>query len=120
MRRHCELFLPRKDGSVMIDHCISYESAKGEWPEEYPMPDVPDDGFEIWEDYWELRRATPSGINGAQSISFSEIDAWKRLYNKNLDVQGVYFIRILDEQYLITCSELNKPTTPKSVKTNRR
>lgn len=116
MRRHCELFLPRKDGNAMIDHCLSYEEAKGEWPEEFPMPDVPSQGFDVWESYWELRRATPSGINGVQPISFSEIDAWKRLYKKKITTQGVYYIRILDEQYMVSYAELNKSTNQKSVR----
>lgn len=110
MRQHCELFLPRKDGSVMIDHCLSYENTKGEWPKEFPMPDIPEAGFEIWEMYWELRRATPAGLNGAQPIAFSEIAAWKQLYEKQVSTSEIYYIRLLDEQYMQTYIELNKTT----------
>ena len=115
MERHLVLFLPRKDGSIMHDHCLRVAEAKEQetgvwqWPEEYPQPQVPVGLEEIWQWYWDLRASAGSGINGPEPLRYSEIVAWMTLSKEEILPTHLRFLRILDAQYMRTYHDINKP-----------
>lgn len=102
------LYLPRKDGSRLIDHCEAVAAQKGDWPEEFPLPEVPDYLAEVWEWFWELRESTGGGFGGPEPIAFAEMAAWNSLLIRNVKPIEVRLIRIMDAQYRNSVHELTK------------
>lgn len=94
------LHKPRVDGSTIYDHCKAVYETTGKWPEEFPEPDVPEEGSIIWDWYWELRKAASNGFSGPNPLSFLEIEAWMRLMKIDLHSKSLQLILIMDQQYL--------------------
>ncbi len=102
MGRHVALTAPRKDGSRLIDHL---EATGGDWQEAFPPPDPPAAASDIWDWYWELRAAAPSGMNGPNPVSWTELEAWSRLTARPLSRRQLHLLRLLDVAFLNSHAE---------------
>lgn len=100
MRRHVALYLPRKDGSRLVEHYEAVAAHTGEMPDDAEFPEVPDAGITIWDWYFELRNAAGSGLNGAEAISYGEMAAWANIYGRTVLPIHDRFFRVLDAAYL--------------------
>lgn len=100
MERQVKLTALRKDGSTLLQHCISIEKQTGSWPSESPLPEIDPDGAFWWDWYWELRSATAYGQAGPNPISYQEIDCWRRLTARELRLIDIDMIIMLDRSYL--------------------
>lgn len=101
MEDHVRLHLPRKDGSTLIGHAESILAATGVWPKEIPEPPtIPTEMQHIWEWFWELRTASPSGFSGPVAILYSEMESWARLTGTELSPWHIDIIRSMDSVYL--------------------
>ena len=100
MRRHVTLFVPRKDGTKLADHLEAVVDQGGEWPEEFPLPEIPMEAIDIWDWYWDMRSANGSGFGGPEPVKYTEMEAWSRLTNTELPPGCVRLLRVLDMQYV--------------------
>lgn len=100
MDRQVRLTIPRPDGSCLAEHCQAVEDQTGQWPEDNPLPEVPSERSQIWNWYWEIRRAIPAGFSGPQPIPYSEIFAWQSLTQRNIGPSDIYYFNLLDSAYL--------------------
>lgn len=107
MRRYCVLFTARSNGAIIADSCQAIEDQTGEWPLDFPKPEIDETLEDVWEYYWQLRRATAGGVNGPQPISFTEIQAWATLCDIMILPQEIEDIRLLDDHYLYNTYEIN-------------
>ena len=94
--------LLRKDnsGSTLYEHCAAIEQQVGVWPEDYPRPEIPELGADIWDWFWQLRAAAAYGASGPSPLAYTEIEAWSRLFQTVLTPMEVRLIMALDQQYL--------------------
>ncbi len=106
MRRHVRLVAPRKDGSRLLDHLSATVPEGGEWPEEYPLPEVPEAGTDLWDWFWDIRAGVPSGFNGPDVIAHTELEAWARLTRTTLQPVHIRLLRALDQQFISSHSEI--------------
>ncbi len=114
MRRHVKLNQLQSDGSRLIDHLQALVEQLGEaftWPDETPLPEIPDEFFYVWDYYWDLRQGISQGVNGPNPVSYAEIQAWINLADIELSWQELRFLRLLDAQFLISTGEHLKKTT---------
>lgn len=105
MNRHLALFARRRDGTAVMDHCRAVIEQTGLWPKDFPPPVVPLELLEVWEWYWELRRAAEVGRDGPGPLKFSEMLAWSRLRRIEPTSAELHWLTALDAAYL---SEVNR------------
>lgn len=119
MRRHVRLYMPRKDGSCVADHIqktLDQGDEDTEWPEDFPLPEIPPELIHVWEWYWELRQGAPSGVNGYETISHTEMWAWSQLAQVEIQPSTLRYFRIMDTEYLMEANKRTKADKPKPVK----
>lgn len=61
---------------------------------------LPDTLEYIWRDFLELNDARTSNGMSINPISYTEIDAWKRLMNKQVTAQDIELIKRLDAVFM--------------------
>jgi hypothetical protein len=54
----------------------------------------------VWRDFLELNDARTSNGYSLNAISYTEIDAWNRLMNKNISSEDIVIIKKLDSIFL--------------------
>ena len=108
MRRHVTLYLPRKDGTRLIDVYESVAVQTGEFPESAEFPEVPEAGLDVWDWYFELRGAAGNGMNGPEPITYPAMSAWAAIYGRRILPVHDRLIRLLDAAYMGTVAELGK------------
>ena len=97
-----ELSLQEKqgDGLSLRDHLESVERQTGITPDQLkPLP-FPEALEYIWRDFLELNDARTSNGYTLNPISYSELDAWNRLTNKQATTQDIGVIKMLDTVFL--------------------
>ena len=97
-----ELALNEKqgDGASLRHHLESVERQTGLTPEQLiPVP-FPETLEFIWRDFLELNDARTSNGYSLNPLSYTEIDAWKRLMNKTVTAQEIIIIKQLDGVFL--------------------
>jgi hypothetical protein len=105
MRRHVKLYMPRKDGTSMFDHISSAVGQGTAWPDEYPLPEIPDEVQHIWHWYWEIRQGIPAGMSGSEPISHTELAAWAQMARVDVGPALLQQLRSLDVTYLNSVSK---------------
>lgn len=122
MRRHVKLFAPRKDGSCIADHIKAKldQDEEATWPEDTPLPELPEELQEIWDWYWSIREAVPNGANGAEPMSHLEIKAWAEMTNVTITPFILRLLRILDRAYLAGRLEQIKSSKPPAARSKKR
>ena len=108
MDRYAALYFPRKNGKAYFEHCRVVEEATGEWPEAFPLPEVPEAGEEIWDWYWDLRDRAGGGFSGPEPLKYSEIDAWLRLNRHDLSVLELDMLKQLDDSFMANYHKLKE------------
>ena len=68
---------------------------------------MPDNGFFLWEWFWELRQAQPPGFSGPTPISNIELAAWCRLTGNLVHREEIAILRSMDARF---CIEIEKET----------
>lgn len=113
---HCHMVLQRTDanGSTLFDHCEVIQQRTGIWPEEYPRPEIPDAGCDIWDWYWQLRQAAAFGVSGPGPLAYTEIEAWSRLLCISLGPMDIRLLFALDRTFLDCWYDERKKKTPKT------
>lgn len=102
-----KLELPRSDGLSLRQHLEQVMKTTKKRPEELVEPQIPDGGRHIWDAFWELDCARPSGMS-LSPISFSEIQAWSGLCGEIIRPWEVRAIRAMDGERLAATSEAMK------------
>ena len=113
MTRHMVLQRRSPDGSILWEHCAVVENRTGKWPEQYPQPDIPEDGVDLWEWYWQLRNAASFGASGPNPLAYTEMQAWSHLFQIHLSALDIRLLMVLDQQYLVGWYENQKAAQPK-------
>lgn len=108
MRRHVTLYLPRKDGSRLMDHYEAVAAHTGDMPEGAEFPEVPEAALDIWDWYFELRSAAPSGMAGPEGLQYEAMAAWANIYGRRLLPVHDRLFRVLDSAYIGTVNKIRK------------
>jgi len=88
------------DGVSLRHHLESIERQTGVKPEQLESLPFPETLEFNWLDFLELNRARTSNGYTANPISYTELDAWNRLTNKNITAQEINIIKQLDDVFL--------------------
>ena len=110
MRRHVTLYLPRKDGSRLMETYEAVAAQLGEMPDGVEYPEVPEIALDIWDWYFELRSAAGVGMSGPESLRYSEITSWAAIYGRTVLPVHDRFFRILDAAYINAVNGIQKKT----------
>lgn len=94
----------------MIDHvnAMMEQNPDSEWPDEFPVPDIPAELFHVWEWFWEIRAGVPSGMAGVEPMSHVEILSWATMAQIDINPRILRYLRILDNEFLLSSSKLKK------------
>lgn len=122
MQRHVKLFSPRKDGYCIADHIKARldQEEEATWPDDTPLPELSEELQEIWDWYWAVREAVPSGVNGVVPLSHLEIKAWAEMAHVEITPFILRLLRILDRAYLAGRAEQMKSSKPPATHKKRR
>lgn len=70
------------------------------WPDDQPIPEIPEELADVWAWYWEIREGVPSGLNGVEPLPCMEIKAWSELTGTPIRPRDLRFLRIMDRVFL--------------------
>ncbi len=114
MKNHLVLHREQTDGSTLFEHCKKVYDKIGEWPSEFPLPEIPEAVLHIWHYYWELRNCASYGFNGPNPLSYTDILSWLRLFQIDIPTRDLLLLLSLDREYLSFCySEQKKKSKAK-------
>lgn len=99
-QREFELSSTNENGSSLRDEIKVIISSGHDIPEEYQSLPLPSSYGYCWQWFSELSRTRTSNGYGQDAIRYSEIEAWGRLTNIELDYLEVRAIMQLDGAYL--------------------
>lgn len=77
---------------------------------------IPAGGDLLWRWFCDLSRTRTYSMNGPNPVSFSEIEAYARLYQLPIEPRHVASLRAMDETFL-DCSYQKREQAPEGVKT---
>lgn len=77
----------------------------GEVPEELCGPPFPDRYGHIWSAFTEIHAGRSYSANGPNPLSWTDIDAWNRLFSQDLKDWEIRAIKALDLVWLRTMNE---------------
>lgn len=94
-------------GASLSDHLAQVEESTGETPEELELPEVTTYELHLWNKYVSLQRGRGCGINGAEPLSYTEMEAWTRLTGQNLEYWEVELMQRIDAEFIKFSRESN-------------
>lgn len=65
-----------------------------------PEAEIPPTGNHIWEWFWLLNNRRQYSQNGPQALTFSEIDAWRRLTGTLVTAEEIRILIAMDAAYI--------------------
>ena len=97
-----ELTLSEKqgDGVSLRHHLEALQRQTGVTPEQLISVPFPETLEFIWRDFLELNDARTSNGYTLNAISFTELDAWNRLMNKQVTAQEISIMKQLDAVFM--------------------
>jgi hypothetical protein len=97
-----ELALGEKqgDGVSLRHHLEALQRQTGVTPEQLITVPFPETLEFIWRDFLELNDARTSNGYTVNPISFTELDAWNRLMNKQVTAQEISIMKQLDAVFM--------------------
>ena len=105
------------DGKSLREHLLAVERVTGIRPKELDeLVELPQEFIFLWNDFVNLSSTRPSGF-GISAISFTEIDAYARLYNIEYDPWQLDMLRKFDSVAMQVYSEEQKKEANKKSNT---
>ena len=97
-----ELALSEKqgDGASLRHHLESLQRNTGITPEQLEPVPFPETLEFIWRDFHELNNGRTSNGYTLNPISYTELDAWNRLMNKQVTAQEISIMKQLDAVFM--------------------
>lgn len=85
--------------STLRDHLLAIEAQTGITPEELDNPEPSPAVAYLLADFFELAMSRQSGMS-LNPISYAEIEAWNRLFHRNIQQWEIKVIKQLDLIYI--------------------
>jgi len=116
-----EMDMPNEQGTTQresLQHVLNstpqdsppYLSARAQLDEE---PEIPYCLQHVWDWFWELNSGRPSGFNGPEPLTYSEIQSWKNVKEILVRDFEIDIIKYLDTLYLNHINAENKKKSRK-------
>jgi len=88
-----ELDYPKKDGSTLREHLLSYSRQTGQWDKRLNPPDIPERFIHLWEWFWQI-------IEGKGDQGFwVTLQAWQETAGYRLSKWEVDLLRQMNREF---------------------
>lgn len=87
-----------KDGETRRERNESFEI-------DSPEVEVPENGYFLWEWFWELRESTAPGFSGSAPVTNQELAAWVGITGNIVRREEVRVLKSMNSRY---CAEIDK------------
>jgi hypothetical protein len=104
-RHRFDLDLPRKGGRKR-DHLESVARQLGRRPAGLDGPQLPAWGEHIWSAWLDLHQGRRVGFNGAEPLSWADLDAWSRLTGAEMRPDEVALLMRVDREFFAVRGEI--------------